>query len=146
MAPVISESSAALKREVDARSRAAAATLAGYASLVATSLFLVLALVWATRRDLTARIRKLSSTMRRLADGDLAIAVPGADPPDELGEMADTLASFKTSLIERDRLAAPPTVAAAARGGAKARVRGQTPRFDNGVARRIRGPRLAEAH
>ena len=138
MAEVLSASSAILKRTVAERSRSAEATLLGYAGLVVVSLLFVVTLVWATRRELGARIRRLSSTMRRLADGDLAIAVPGAESADELGEMADTLASFKSSLIERDRLATAQFAAAAALLDEKERLRVTLHSISDGVI--VTGP------
>jgi diguanylate cyclase (GGDEF)-like protein/PAS domain S-box-containing protein len=61
--------------------------------------------------------------MRRLADGNLDTLIPSAGPPDELGEMARTLASFKVSLVERDRLAEAEREAAAALRDEKERLR-----------------------
>jgi diguanylate cyclase (GGDEF)-like protein len=138
MAAVVSASSAILRRTVGERSRSAAATLFSYASLVIVSLLFVVALVWATRRDLGARIHRLCTTMRRLADGDLAIVVPEAECRDELGEMADTLASFKTSLIERERLASTQLAAAAALLNEKERLRVTLHSISDGVI--VTGP------
>jgi diguanylate cyclase (GGDEF)-like protein/PAS domain S-box-containing protein len=61
--------------------------------------------------------------MRRLADGDLDTMMPSVGRADELGEMAETLASFKISLVERDRLADSEREAAAALRDEKERLR-----------------------
>ncbi len=123
MAPVLVQSAAALRHAVADLQRGAVAALVGYACLVLVSFGLVLTLIWNTRRQLANRIQSLSGAMRRLADGNLDTVIPHAGPDDELGEMADTLASFKVSLVERDRLAAAERAAAAALLDEKERLR-----------------------
>ncbi len=123
MAPVLVQSAAALRRTVADLEVAARAALAGYACLVLVSFGLVLTLIWNTRRQLAHRIECLSTAMRRLADGNLDTVIPPVGPKDELGEMADTLASFKVSLVERDRLAGAERAAAAALLDEKERLR-----------------------
>jgi len=123
MAPVLVQSGAALRSAVAALQVAAGTALAGYAGLVAVSFGLVLLLIWNTRRHLARRIQSLSGAMRRLADGNLDTVIPAAGPADELGEMAQTLASFKVSLVERGRLAEAERAAAAALLDEKERLR-----------------------
>lgn len=123
MAPVLTQSAAALRRTVADLEVGAGRALAGYACLVLVSFGLVLTLIWQTRRQLAYRISCLSGAMRRLADGHLDTAIPPVGAADELGEMADTLASFRTSLVERDRLAGAERDAAAALLDEKERLR-----------------------
>ncbi len=123
MAPVLVASATALRRAVATLETTAGLALVGYAGLVLVSFALVLTLIWNTRRQLAHRIESLSSAMRRLADGNLDTVIPPVGPNDELGEMADTLASFKVSLVERDRLAAAERDAAAALLDEKERLR-----------------------
>ena len=42
--------------------------------------------------------------MRALAGGDKTVEIPGVGRKDEIGQMADTVAVFKTNMIEADRL------------------------------------------
>jgi diguanylate cyclase (GGDEF)-like protein/PAS domain S-box-containing protein len=123
MAPVLVQSGAALRSAVATLQAAAGTALGGYAGLVAVSFGLVLLLIWNTRRHLARRIQSLSGAMRRLADGNLDTVIPAAGPADELGEMAQTLASFKVSLVERGRLAEAERAAAAALLDEKERLR-----------------------
>jgi diguanylate cyclase (GGDEF)-like protein/PAS domain S-box-containing protein len=123
MGSVLAISSATLHQSVSDLQAAAATALAGYAALVLITLGLVLALVWGTRRQLARRIARLSWTMLRLAGGDLDTEIPAGGPADELGEMTLTLASFKASLIERERLAITQATAAAALLDEKERLR-----------------------
>jgi methyl-accepting chemotaxis protein len=48
----------------------------------------------------------VTSAMRRLAEGDTAVAIPGQDRRDELGQMAKAVDVFKRNMIEADRLRA----------------------------------------
>jgi diguanylate cyclase (GGDEF)-like protein/PAS domain S-box-containing protein len=123
MAPVLTQSAAALRRKVGDLEAGAGRALVGYACLVIVSFVLVLTLIWNTRRQLAYRISCLSGAMRRLADGHLDTAIPPVGAADELGEMADTLASFRSSLVERDRLAGAERDAAAALRDEKERLR-----------------------
>ena len=71
--------------------------------MVAATLF-GLALTALVLRSINLPLRRLSEAMRGITGGDLAVPIP---PPgrDEIGAMARTLALFRDSLIERDRLA-----------------------------------------
>jgi diguanylate cyclase (GGDEF)-like protein len=123
MAPVLAASSASLRHAVDQLQANAMAELAGYALLVLVTFGLGLGLVWTTRQRLAQRIFDLCAAMRRLAGGELETPVPADGPPDELGQMTRTLASFKASLIERERLAAAQAAATAALLNEKERLR-----------------------
>jgi diguanylate cyclase (GGDEF)-like protein len=123
MKPVLAGSSAALRHTVMALQAGASRALISYGVLVLLSFGLVLAMIWTTRRALAERIGCLSRAMRHLSDGHLDTAIPPTGAADELGEMADTLASFRTSLVERDRLAAAERAAAAALLDEKERLR-----------------------
>ena len=123
MAPVLAASSASLRHAVEQLQAEAMVELAGCALLVLASVGLALFLVAATRRQLAKRIFDLCASMRRLASGELDIAVAAEGPEDELGLMTRTLASFKASLIERERLAIAQAAAAAALLNEKERLR-----------------------
>jgi methyl-accepting chemotaxis protein len=45
----------------------------------------------------------IATVMRRLADGELGVEIPGAERQDELGEMAGTVKVFKENAIEKIR-------------------------------------------
>jgi methyl-accepting chemotaxis protein len=57
-------------------------------------------------RRITRPLVDTAQTMRRLRDGDLSVAVIGADRPDEIGEMARALVVLRDGLVERARLVA----------------------------------------
>lgn len=123
MRPVLEASSTSLHQAVTNLQVAAGVALAGYAALMLVSLCVVLVLVGAVRRRLAQRISLLNATMQHLAGGDLDTEIPPAISRDELGEMTLTLASFKASLLERERLANAQAVAAAALLDEKERLR-----------------------
>ncbi|EKV31301.1 chemotaxis sensory transducer [Caenispirillum salinarum AK4] len=57
-------------------------------------------------RSITRPIGALDGAMRRMAEGDRAIAIPGVDRGDEIGGMARAMNVFKDGLLEADKLAA----------------------------------------
>jgi methyl-accepting chemotaxis protein len=76
--------------------------LAGLATVLGASVGLV-AMV---RRRVCQPIVKLTTRMSRLAAGDVADDIPGAERSDEIGAMAAAVGVFRDSMIEADRLAA----------------------------------------
>ncbi len=78
------------------------AEMAG-ASVVGT-LVLVLAIKVIFARVISRRLNGMTVVMRRLAEGDRAIEVPGQDRADEIGDMARAVEVFKHNAIE-NRLA-----------------------------------------
>lgn len=54
----------------------------------------------------TRPIRAITVTMRRLADGDASVEIPGSTRLDEIGQMAAAVQVFKENAVERQRLAA----------------------------------------
>lgn len=91
--------------------------LAGASSAARTSFTIALAgliavliasigLVVTVRRRVCAPIVGLTSRMSRLADGEVAEEIPGAERSDEIGAMAAAVQVFKDNMIRADRLAA----------------------------------------
>jgi len=76
-------------------------------SILAVVLMAVIAIVLGfIARNITAPLAELKSKMASLAAGDLSVTIDGQDRRDELGSMAQTLASFQTQLIEAETLRA----------------------------------------
>ncbi|MGD4927045.1 HAMP domain-containing protein, partial [Xanthomonas citri pv. citri] len=63
-------------------------------------------LIVMVRRRVCAPIVSLTTRMSRLADGDVAEEIPGAERADEIGAMAAAVKVFKDNMIRADRLAA----------------------------------------
>ena len=74
-------------------------SLGGIAAFVGLALWVILAGVV---RPLAA----ITGAMKRVADGDLQVEVPGAGNSDEIGELAATLETFKRHGLEKQRLEA----------------------------------------
>jgi methyl-accepting chemotaxis protein len=94
-------------QEDAARSRLEGAKAAAFAAITITvlvALALGVAVASALTRSVVAPVRALTGSMTRLAEGDLAITVPGAERGDELGDMARALAVLKANSQERVRL------------------------------------------
>jgi len=58
-------------------------------------LALTLSVTWLVNRDIGKTLGALRDSMTRLADGDVNVAIPGADRKDELGGMARAVVVFK---------------------------------------------------
>jgi methyl-accepting chemotaxis protein len=57
-------------------------------------------------KRVTRPVAAITEVMRRLADGDATVAIPGTARGDELGEMATAVEVFKDNAVERQQLAA----------------------------------------
>jgi len=75
--------------------------LAGGAILLTT-----LAAAWLVNRDITLSLGTLRAAMARLADGELATAIPDTERRDEIGGMARTVAVFREHMAKEAELAA----------------------------------------
>ncbi len=70
---------------------------------IAVTLAICIAVMIAIRRGVTQPLSALAGAMRRLADRDLAVAVPGTGRRSEVGAMARAVEVFKRGLVELDR-------------------------------------------
>jgi methyl-accepting chemotaxis protein len=103
--------SAALKQEwtdqeMRLRSDVGAAIAATLGSVIGGLVLVIAAGVFCIRAWIVAPIANLSSTMERLARGDLDAQVARADRRDELGLMYRTVQVFKEAGLEKQRLEA----------------------------------------
>jgi methyl-accepting chemotaxis protein len=117
---LIKSSNVALDRLADVSNGALAATqryvldkineanrdLAVHTALLIITLFAGLAGMLIVRRRVTHPVHAITEVMRRLADGDSSVAIPGTARRDELGDMATAVEVFKVNAHERQRLAA----------------------------------------
>jgi methyl-accepting chemotaxis protein len=63
-------------------------------------------LAWLIGRGISRPVMRMCVAMRSLAGGDKTVEIPGMGRKDEIGQMAETVAVFKTNMIEADRLRA----------------------------------------
>jgi methyl-accepting chemotaxis protein len=96
-------SSAASVQAADARSRTAFVWIVTLLAVVAGLLF---AAGFATIRTVVSPIALITGTMRRLADGDRAVVIPGIGRGDEIGAMAGAVQVFKDNMTRADSLTA----------------------------------------
>jgi methyl-accepting chemotaxis protein len=61
---------------------------------------------WLLSRQVSAPVLGMTAAMRKLAAGDLAVAVPSVDRRDEIGEMAGAVQVFKDAGLEKARIEA----------------------------------------
>jgi methyl-accepting chemotaxis protein len=60
-------------------------------------------------RSISKAIVAMVQSMKRLAAGDAKVEIPGVGRRDEIGQMADAVQVFKTSMIENERMRAKRT-------------------------------------
>ncbi len=75
-------------------------------ALAAGGAVLLLSLVggWLIGRSLSTPVASMTTTMRRLAEGDLNAEIPGAERSDEIGDMAGAVQVFKDNAIRNREL------------------------------------------
>jgi len=103
------------------RANAAAAGASDRASTLARTLLIVgggLALVlgiaaaWGIGRSISRPVAAITQAMKRLADNDLTVDVPGRDRKDEIGDMAAAVEVFKKNSVKIEQLQAEQTAQA----------------------------------
>nr|WP_168201599.1 methyl-accepting chemotaxis protein [Phreatobacter aquaticus] len=72
--------------------------------IVAGIVLLAGLIFWKTARGISLSISGMTSTMNRLAAGDLAVETPGLTRRDEIGAMAAAVEVFKQNAVEREAL------------------------------------------
>lgn len=82
-------------------------------------------------RAINGPILAMTDTMGELADGRRDVEVPAADYGNEIGRMAQSVLSFRNSLIEADRLAAEQQKAQQIELERGQRLKDRTARFDS---------------
>ncbi len=73
-------------------------------AMLAAGLFLAAAIALLAGRSITRPINAMADAMRRLASGDATVPIPAIGRRDEVGEMADALQVFKSSMTEAAQL------------------------------------------
>ncbi len=62
--------------------------------------------IWLLLRRVLQPLRVMTSTVTRIAGGELEVEVPGRDRSDELGEMAQAVETLRAGSVERQEMAA----------------------------------------
>ncbi|MCV0426401.1 MAG: methyl-accepting chemotaxis protein [Roseibium sp.] len=95
----------------------AAADRITYGAIISGFLCLVpiVGLIWWVTRRMFSPMERLSVAARKIADGDLEVAVEATERRDEIGRMARCIEVFKDNSIERERLASERKVGHIAR-------------------------------
>jgi methyl-accepting chemotaxis protein len=92
----------------------ATAVWRGVATASAGLLLLILLQSLALHRYIARPLQGMTAAMKRLAERDVAIVVPGLNRADELGTMAKAVEVFKANAVDKDRLEAAMEARAAA--------------------------------
>lgn len=100
---------------------------------MALAFALGLAVVYGLGRLIVRPIRDVTSAMRRLADGDLAVTVTAGSRRDEIGAMMRAVAVFRDNAEERRRLEGEAAAEAASRAERQRRIEALVDAFRSDV-------------
>jgi len=73
--------------------------------LAASAILISIAAVYLSNRTVVTPVRRMTTIMSRLAQGNLNVTIPDQDRQDEIGEMAQAIQVFKVNGEERNALA-----------------------------------------
>ena len=110
--------------------------------LALAGLFAVIA--WHVLTQVVQPIARMTAAMRRLANGDTAIVVPGTGGHDEIGQMAAAVAVFRDNMLRAGALAVDKQAEQAARQARAVRLEGLLREFEASVGGLV-GPLAAAA-
>ncbi len=104
-----------------------------FAAIATGTIFSAL-LAWLCTRSISRPIEVMTSSMKKLAEGDAEVAIPNTTRRDEIGAMAGAVQVFKDNLIHTRRLEAETALArAAAEEQRKAGMRQMADAFEHAV-------------
>jgi methyl-accepting chemotaxis protein len=72
--------------------------------LMALGIAIALGCSWAMIVRVVRPLQQMRNAMKKLADGDLSVVVPGLERKDEIGAMANTVVVFRDAAVEKIRL------------------------------------------
>ncbi len=84
----------------NAAARDAFVAIGEYAAILLVSILIAIAGYVVVRSRVTIPLAQMTASMTRLADGDLATALPRIDRQDEIGAMAAALSIFRDNLVK----------------------------------------------
>jgi methyl-accepting chemotaxis protein len=84
-------------------------------------------------RGVAAPVRAMTAAMRRLAEKDTAVVIPGTGRKDEIGAMAEAVQVFKESIVAADRLVAEQASERVVKEGRTVRLEGLVRDFESKV-------------
>ena len=96
---LVNHSDGAAKHAVDEASVLGRSAHVWILGILATVTLLCVGIGVSMVRGISMPIRAMTDAMRKLADKDVAVAIPGADRGDEIGDMAGAVQVFKDSMI-----------------------------------------------
>ncbi|HEX2724247.1 MAG TPA: HAMP domain-containing methyl-accepting chemotaxis protein [Beijerinckiaceae bacterium] len=95
---------AAAQRQAEAKGAEAGRSLTFHSTLLGLALVVGMVGFFVVQRRVTNPIGTMTAAMRRLADGDTRVVIPGTSRRDEIGAMAKAVEVFKASMSEAEDL------------------------------------------
>lgn len=114
-----------------AQSVAIAAIVIAALAAIALSLF--------ANRSVTAPVVRMTAAMGNLSRKEYTVEIPGAGRPDEIGQMAQALVTFRDSMQQADALAAEQAAARAAEDARRTKLESLTRGFLANIDRIVNG-------
>ena len=108
-------------------------------SVVIVGLILACGLAWVIVRSITVSVADMIGVMNRLAVNDTTVDVHGSERGDEIGDMARSVAVFKSNAIERIRLEGEEKLAVQRREERQKKIESLTSGFDGEVTTLLGG-------
>ncbi|HMA50563.1 MAG TPA: methyl-accepting chemotaxis protein [Magnetospirillaceae bacterium] len=108
-------------------------------SVLVVGLLLACGLAWVIVRSITVSVAEIIAVMNRLAVNDTTVEVTGSGRRDEIGDMARSVAVFKTNAIERIRLEEDEKQAVRRREERQKKIEHLTSGFDHEVTSLLGG-------
>ena len=121
----------------DQSERTAMMQLVAAAMLAIVSLVLSVGAVVVLMRRFVMPVSQMTSTVGRIAAGELSVVVPGLYRGDELGSMAVAVEQLRTGAVERETLSAAKASDAALKVARAGRIRGLVKEFEARVAAQL---------
>jgi methyl-accepting chemotaxis protein len=94
---------------------------------------------WLLMRTIARPIIKMTAAMTKLADHDLAVAIPAVGQKDEIGHMANAVQVFRDNMIKADKISAEQTRDRAVRDQRAQLIEDLTGSFDRDVGLVVAG-------
>jgi methyl-accepting chemotaxis protein len=150
VAPLGLEAEGAIEQVIELNDRGAAEASALADRVYADARDLVLAVIgagilfagfagWYLIRSVAKPVIEMTGAMARLADHDLAVAIPAVGQRDEIGRMAGAVEVFRDNMIKADQLAAEQAASQAARDQRARLIESLTQQFDAEVNAVVEG-------
>jgi methyl-accepting chemotaxis protein len=134
---LVSNQSALLQKDAEQTAAASSATKLTAAFGLLAGVIVSIGVAYYTRTSIVPPILSIIAVMKRMDAGDLEVAIPKNERGDEVGDISDSLSSFRTNLVRQRQLEAEQKAANEAVAARNAKIAGLTNKFETEVGQLI---------